>query len=321
MIKLFKGGIVAQIIVVVIVAVVLWLPSFFAPPDMNSISGGSIAYEMLQRWLSGHPYTATFIAFFSVVGEGLLLNMILYNYKLLSQSSLLPMLLYIVMMSTSGEALTLTPIVVTNLIFILALPYLLSDANLSITRDDVFMGGTMIGLGMMVYAPMAWMWIPLLVLFTTYKLYNVHDIIMALLGFLAPLIPVGFILFCQGTLAETATALWQDLQGFRLTAEGSVWSWIGSGLMLAVILVAVIKGLEYESEQPMVVQKCAKTIAAPMLAGLIVLFYAPLLPLDTAIFAISAAFMGTICLLNFKRKVWVADILLLGIIVIAVIKI
>lgn len=307
MLKLFKGNIVVQITVVVVVAVLLWWPGFAGSSVMTPGDGGAIFYNLLYKWFGSTPKLASITAFFVLLGEGLLLNVILYNQKLIQGDTLMPTFLYVVLMSMGGDSLTLSPILMVNLMLILSLPYTLSSANLSLSREDVFMGGVMVGLSAMFYVPSIWLWIPLILLFTVYKLYNIHDYIMVLLGFAAPLILPAFWLYCEGELEMEWIRIWDDLRDVALVAEGSTIEWIASGAMLLAIAVSLIKGLSIQGDQTMAIQKSTSTMTLPIIAGLAMMTYSPLIPINTQVSAMSIAFLGTVGLLSVRRKKWIPD--------------
>ena len=109
MLKTFRTNIPVQIAIILVASVLLW--KGFIHPQHVLLEGGGDLYHFICGAMS--PAVATIVAFVLVLAEGVLLNSILYRHKMITQSSLLPMLFYIIAMSIGHP--TLSPVIVGSL--------------------------------------------------------------------------------------------------------------------------------------------------------------------------------------------------------------
>ena len=191
MLKIFRTDVFLQIVIILVVSVAMWVGVFIHPQPMPMVGGGQLYY-----WLTGMltPLWGTIIAYVLVLLEGFLLNGILYRHKMIAQSTLLPMLFYVIAMSLGTP--TLTPILLGSLMLLIAIDQLmLTTTLLSLPLDKVFAAAAAIALATLFCPAMAVFFIPLIASMFNYSLYGWRDWTMFLLGLLAPYIILETIFF------------------------------------------------------------------------------------------------------------------------------
>ena len=106
MIKIFKQNGIGQFVVLLAATLLLWMGPISRPPAMVPAEGYAPLYDLLFRILLGHDRLAAILAMLVVIAESLILSSTLYNYKLMSQGTILPSLLYVAAMSMSLPMMT-----------------------------------------------------------------------------------------------------------------------------------------------------------------------------------------------------------------------
>ena len=168
MLKIFRNNVVFQIVVILVVSIVMWSKAWVNPVGDFPEGGGSLFY-----WITGlmSPRVAAIVAWLLVIGEGVLLNSIMYQHRLITQSTLLPLLLYVVAMSSG--TLTLTPMMVGMLFVLLGLQcFFLMGSQVTVSIDKIFGASASIGMAILLCPTMAVMVIPLVACMFSHSLYG-----------------------------------------------------------------------------------------------------------------------------------------------------
>ncbi len=319
MLNLFRKNMAVQVLLIVVALVLLWLQPLITPPPMTaSPDTDGVLYSLLVNWLSGVSRLAVIIAMILVLAEGLLLNILLSDIGLVPQTTLLPTLLYITMMSAT--ATTLTPIVPVSAALI-GCTYLLMlrGTLLTIPTSRICSATALIGLCSLFYLPALAILVSYLFVAISFRLYNWRDIVALLLGFLAPYVLLVTVLFMTDGLAEWWSATAASLGGFSFHIAATEPLPLIANILLALIVAASIFMLWGKlGEHPVMWQKNASTVMLLSIGAIIMLFYSHLLPVDLSFFAIPFALCGTHMLLpkrngniigHRKQRLWIYDVL------------
>lgn len=308
MIKIFKQNIILQLAIILIVVVALWWPAFAMPVTMNEANCEAPVFGLVYEWLAGSPFLASGLALVLVLIEGLLINEMVYTNKMLGQGTLLPMMVYVMAMSLGRDNLTITPMVMVNLWLILSLHWALSKSNLTISSGDLFGVAAMVAIATLCYVPAIWLIVPMLLLIPTYKLYSWRDWMQMILGLLAPMIPVLVWWFWKGSLTMHAANMLNGLTEWCPELTTDAMAWVASGVWLLIALVVYVDGLSAMGEQTLQLQKSATVIVLPVIAGLIMISYGRILPLNMQAMAVSLAYYVTTYAFSIKRRAWMFDV-------------
>jgi len=320
MLRLFKHNVMMQLIIILVVALALWLPSFLHPAAMVSI-GASPLYDLLYRWLSHYPFLSTLIAFVLVLEEGWLLNLALYRHKITSQNTLLPMLVYVCLMSHGGGTLTLSPMIMVNLLLLGGVNKMMVPDTLIVSQNQILVASTYTALASLFYQPALLLLLPLAIIFMVNSLYRWRHWVLLLLGFLAPYLLVFTIFFMNDRLDYTFYLMRSLLMDYSLThvvLPDSAWGYITQVGTLLLVLVALIHIISTANEHTTMFRINVATACLPMVAGVLMLGFGNMLPVDMQLIAFPASTMLAIYLLESnptsKRKAITYDIILLLII-------
>lgn len=236
MLKIFRNNVVFQIVVILVVSIVMWSKAWVNPVGDFPEGGGSLFY-----WITGlmSPRVAAIVAWLLVIGEGVLLNSIMYQHRLITQSTLLPLLLYVVAMSSG--TLTLTPMMVGMLFVLLGLQcFFLMGSQVTVSIDKIFGASASIGMAILLCPTMAVMVIPLVACMFSHSLYGWRDWTMLVLGLAAPFILIETYYFVCDELFYRNYLLVYALTDFSWHARGGLASGVISGVFVILLLWGVL---------------------------------------------------------------------------------
>ena len=303
-----------QLIVILIVALAMWVGSFISPSPIPMIGGGHLYY-----WLVGlfPPLVGTIVGFVLVLVEGFLLNAMLYRHKMITQSTLLPMLFYVIAMSLGTP--TLTPIVLGNLMLLLALDQLmLTGTLLSLPLDKVFGSATCIALATLFCPAMAVFFIGLVASMFNYSLYSWRDTTMLILGALAPYLIVETIFFLSDQLFYRNYLILYSFTDIHFTAKGNWIEWVGSGLFLLILIMGIGAVFVNSQNRTINFKKNISTILLFLLSSVAYILYTSVVPIPTQAFAIPFACCCTSLFIEPRRKEFGANLMFVLLIVLFV---
>lgn len=304
MLKAFRTNIIFQIVVILAVAVLMWTKSFAHPLAAPVEGGGGLFY-----WLTGRmsPITATLVGFVLVIAEGVLFNSILYRHKLITQSSLLPTLFYIIAMSIGHP--TLTPVMMGSLFLLLAIEQLLLTTTLlSIGIDKTFGAAASLGMAVVLCPTLVVFLIPLLISMFNYSLYSWRDWTMLILGLLAPFIVLEtYYLLCDELFYRNYLLLYA-VTSVQIVAGGNAVQWITSIVFLLVLIAGLVTAIGSGQNRNINFNKNTTTLLLSVLGSIALSLYSQLFPVPTQAYAIPFAAGATFLFIEPRRKEFVPNV-------------
>lgn len=286
-----------QALLILAALALLWLKPILTSATMQPTSGDGILYRLLLSWLGDHSGWAITLTMILVLSEGLVLNILLTSVGLVSQTSLLPTMLYI--LATSANGIPLTPILLVNAVLIAFVGSLmLHGSSLSVSTSKISLATAMLALCTMIYTPSIMFLATYLLVVINYRLYSWRDWLALILGFAAPNIVLVVCLY----LCHNLSGWWADLYssgitfGFNLD-HMSITSIIANIFIALVMVIALIAQLSSQNERTIKWQKNASTVILLYVGGIAMLTCEFPLTTATAAFAIPFALCGNTLLL------------------------
>ena len=315
MLKIFRTDVFLQIVIILVVSVAMWVGVFIHPQPMPMVGGGQLYY-----WLTGMltPLWGTIIAYVLVLLEGFLLNGILYRHKMIAQSTLLPMLFYVIAMSLGTP--TLTPILLGSLMLLIAIDQLmLTTTLLSLPLDKVFAAAAAIALATLFCPAMAVFFIPLIASMFNYSLYGWRDWTMFLLGLLAPYIILETIFFVSDQMFYRNYLIFYSFTDIHLYASGNWQQWTTSLLFLLLLIMGLGAAFVNSQSRSINFKKNISTLLLFILGSLAYILYTSIIPLPTEAFALPFACCCTSLFIEPRRKEFGANMFFVLIVVMFVV--
>lgn len=322
MLKIFKtNNLIAQVLMLLGLVIVLWGGAFVNPEPMAPGENFAPLYDWLYDHLSPFPRLCTLLGLLLVVGEGILLNYILNEFKLLPNNTMLPMFLYVLLMSFSGNLLTVNSFLICNLFVILAVGQLFTSGVLVLPFNKTFNASMFLGIAILLDSIAATLLLFLLLVIVVYRLYSWRDIVVILLGLLAPYILFFTWMFLIDRLEYSLYLMVYSMEEIHLILDFSNMPLaITHCILLVMILASMVVSIGDASDNTAIFRRNAAVINSLNVVAFAALLYGLALPFNTQIFAIVFAFMGTIFFLSPHRRNWIFEVLMGLLIVMSIVN-
>ncbi|MBW6483989.1 MAG: hypothetical protein K0B10_13135 [Vicingaceae bacterium] len=135
-----------------------------------------------------------------VVGEGLYLNYLANQFKLLNQNTHLPLILFVLLNGFSSAGLILNSTHLVHLFLLLALHQMLQMYNERKVNFKAFNVGLFVGLASVIYLPVVVLMLLVWFVIRYVKPIYWKEYVASILGFVVPCIYVGFYYFMNDNL-------------------------------------------------------------------------------------------------------------------------
>ena len=311
MLRIFRTNVVLQIFIILIVAVLMWIGVFIHPRPTPIEGGGQLYY-----WITGllSPLASTIIAFVLVIVEGVLLNSMLYRHKMMTQSSLMPLLFYIIAMSIGRP--TLTPMLLGSLFLIIGMSQLmLTTTLLSLDLDKIFGASASIACATLFCPAMAVFLVPLIANMFNFSLYGWRDWTMLILGILAPYIVLETYYYMVDELFYRNYLILYGLTDINWSVGGSLIDWIGSLIFLLLFVVGFGSTVINGQNKTINFKKNLTAILLFTVGSILFTLYTHIFPIHTQAFAIPFALCTTLLFVDPKRDLWWQNLIFVLVIV------
>lgn len=323
MINIFKKSVAAQLFTILLIAIAMWMGRLMHPISMPAPTNSAPLYELLYLIFSSFPQLATILALLLHLGTGALLNNLLFERKLIQSNMLLPMLLYVVTASLIPEGQTLTPTLFVNILLLWILHILIAtDTRFKLSQNQSFGVAALLAIATLFYFPAITMAIPLLILLIfIHKFFNLHDITILLLGFLAPYILVFTISYLHNNLSSLFLEMYNELSQWNLTySMPNNIELITFALFLLSLLISLLFLINFTGSKTVIYRNNSTTVLLTLICSIAMLFYCPHFSIESQSLAITFAFTGSLWLINSRTKPWILNATLTLWIIVSVIN-
>jgi len=188
LVKLFNKSYILQYVLIIITGAVLWLGAFIHPAELvlnpdHLISPGKVFIQ----WVSpGSLVVSTVIAFLLMLSGAFLLNYIVTKNNIFPKNSLVPALIYIILMSHNPEMLWLNPALFTVIFILLVLDKIFLTYNRSEDYESIYLMGFLISIASFFYIPAIFLVFFIWFTFLAYRLSFWREWIIVLFGLMTP---------------------------------------------------------------------------------------------------------------------------------------
>lgn len=148
--KFYKSDKLLVLVSLPIIAALFWLPGLLNPVETD-FSQASPLFQWVNDGLS--PLFSRILAMIIVVVSALIINGVINNNEVFDRNTFLPALMYLIAMSSIKEYQILSPIVVSNLFWILAFRRLFNIYRQVACKKEVFDATILILIGALFYFP------------------------------------------------------------------------------------------------------------------------------------------------------------------------
>lgn len=163
--KFYKSDNLTGLVLLPIIGILFWLPALLSPPVVDFSNASPVFQWVLNL---GSPFFSTAIALLIIVISALILNDVINKNEIFIRNTFLPALIYLISMSAIKEHQVLSPIVISNLFWILAFKRLFNIYSQVPCKKEVFDATVLILFGGLFYFPsilmVALVWVALIIL-------------------------------------------------------------------------------------------------------------------------------------------------------------
>ena len=311
MLKTFRRNMVLQLIIIVATTVLFWLPALITggTAGVHTFDGGPL-YRLLAGWLPRRA--AVIIGMLLVLTEGFILAKTLFNYKIIGQGTLLPMLLFTTAMSVGSDQLTLTPMLLGLLFIALAVDQqMINTSLLSLPIGKIFGASCLTALAALCWPPLAVFLLTIIFNMINYRQYHLNEWIMILLGFAAPFIIAETYFFLNDQLLYRNYLMMYSLLDVGITIGGTTTQWVASSLFAAVFIISLAASIMGLTSRTINFTKNVTAMILFLFGGLALAAYSRTLPVTPQVLAIPFAISGTMLLIEPKRNEWCWNLVIL----------
>lgn len=310
MIKIFKTNGVLQIAIIVAAVVAIWIGAFLKPIEMAEDEICGPVYRLMKMGLAELPTVSTIVALLLTLAEGYLLNRLLYQKGLIPLNTLMPTLLYVIVMGMGVRSCGLTPAVVANLWVVLALMSMMPKENMIMEEGKIFNTGLWCSMALLTWMPAVFVLVPIVIGQITYKMYKGREWAVNILGLMAPIIIVLTTLFMMDKLGMMAVYAETLASGLGLRYDGGAWSIVETSVMGLMVIVTTAGTVRILFGRTIEQRKHGLVIVSLLIFSIASMFYVSLMPIDGGPYALVLATTGSIFLMEKKKKLWIYDIII-----------
>ncbi len=188
LVRLFKKASWYAPLLLILLAAPLWLGRFLdtaqAVPDITACSAP--LFVLLGNFWKYHPLVGAIFAMTLLIIQAFSINYVATSNAFTDRYSALPGLIYLLLMSSSPEMISLNPILLANLFLIPAMNKLIDVHKEQQIAKELFNSGFLIGLASLFYYPALVIFLALIASVFIYYIVNFRRLIAAILGLITP---------------------------------------------------------------------------------------------------------------------------------------
>jgi hypothetical protein len=239
-VKFFRASFAAQYAVLILTALLLWLPAFLQPVSFISQDDLSPLSHLLSQWLVHLPQLTVGLAFLLMLLQALFFNAILAANQLSLRVGSIGAFIYILLMSQSIQQTAMYDYLLAALFILAALHTILLMQNTENTTYYLFNAGIFISLASLFYFPaiilFVWLWLSLFIL----RIQYLREWGITMVGLITPYFFLASWYYLTDQLFWRFEAYTKAFERFgRIDAN---FTWL-NGLVWGVVLVLVVLSL------------------------------------------------------------------------------
>lgn len=260
--------------------VALWHPVFVFPsPPVHQTSG--IFGIKLNDWSEGHLFSSQVVAILLLWGQALLVSTLVNRHRISPDSNLIPGLIYILVTSCFKEFLHLSPVLVANTFFLIALYNLFDTYKKTSCADLLFNTGLWLGIASLFYMPYLYFIVFCFIAINILRSANLKEYLIVLNGLMVTYFLAGVYFFWQDQLPWFFEQQFHRQAGFIIPhLKWDNAAGIPAGIFLTLILFTLFNAGSYTYKQNISTQKFISVLFLALFFGGVVVLFQQQISLD-----------------------------------------
>lgn len=287
MIRFFRNSFFIQYLMLLVLALLLWLPSFIVLPAMPEQTGVTPLYDLVVAFLAPRPLLSQIIAFVLFIVEAFVFNEIMVVGKTEPKVSSMGCFAFVFLMALTPAQTAFTPTLLATA-FMLPILYLLYKIPLlQKIETDLLNIGLLLSLVSMCYVYSVLLLIWVMIALVIQKSKSVRYQFIPIIGFFLPYLFFFAIHYVKGDLVETAEAYADFFSGFSLSVKGfDVYS------IVAFAIIVLLSFLPLGSNTLFAQERLVDVRQNITIASLMFLFTVVMIVLEGSVFGCGLAFLA-----------------------------
>ncbi len=243
--------------VMLLVYILLLRFSVFIAPFQWEPSGHGILCDMLYGLVGSQSVVAHIIAMALLMLQGYLVNLISINYRLGNEINLFPGLFYVWCCCAIPDFLYLSPVLIGNTFFLIALYQIFDTYKNPACADKIFNAGLWLGVASLFYYPFVFFLIVLLAALSILRAFNLQELLMIMVGMFLPYFFIGLYFFWFDNFDH----FWENQVGrnfgfFEFSLIPFSWdTWVKVALFVVIMAYVLANSNFYLAKKNIQVQK------------------------------------------------------------------
>ena len=260
LIGFFRKSYFFQYFILVIMAGVFWMGAFLHPelPDSKVDTFLMPAYVLLINLIGSNALLGVIVAFILVLTEAFLFNYILIKNELVPKNTLIPAMVYVILLSHSKSLLHLHPALISSLFIIIILYNLFQVYAEEEAYSKIFNSGFLAAVASFFYFPVFYFIFYIWFTFIVYRLYKWRDWLIPFTGLITPYLFLFTYFLWSDKLflaVDAYSNYYSTIAFFPLYNEFSLFEWIITGMILLFFLWSFFWLLGEIQEKTIVIRK------------------------------------------------------------------
>lgn len=227
----------------VVIAVFLWIDGFLQYDQLGTdTSYGAPLYTPIAAFFDQYRLLNVLLSFVFMLVQAFMLNRIIAGKNLVERNSLLPALMYIVLMSSSFALMGMHPVLFANFFLIIALDKIFDVFSEEDVFLEIFNVGLFISIAAMFFFPALWFILLIISALVIYYFVNVRGFLASIIGFFTPWMFLAVYYYWFDRLdekfAELSLMQWSVLS---FSLELTPFGWTSLSVIGVISLVAVVR--------------------------------------------------------------------------------
>lgn len=285
-------------------AALLYASVFFIPAESREIINAGIFSDWVYGLLGTNATLHAIVVIVLLWLQSFLINDIGIENRIQSEQSLFAGLFYILLCSCISDFKYLSPELMGNTFFIIAVGQLMKTYQKKSVADHIFNVGFWLGIAGLFYFSFVYVFFWGIIGVSSLRVFRLKEAIQNLFGFLTPYILVGTSFFFTGQFGDfwnKAVASNTAFMGFYMS--GDIASWVKIGIVAIVVIIALLSYGSFVKKKIMQVQrKIGSLYSALFVITLTVFFQANIQVEHLLLYMVPLSFFVAMLFMQMKRN-------------------
>jgi hypothetical protein len=244
LIRLFRRTGPAEIFLILLIALVVWLSAFFNPtvPDtFNYDLNPMPLYGLLKQLIGGNAFYGVMFSFSLILLMLFLITNFNTTHFFINERTFLPSVIFVLLTGLFPRYQTLNPVLPAAVFLMLAIRRIIDSYRKATTAYNFFDASLLIGTGSLFYANLVWYAIIVFIGIAIFRTGNIKELVISLIGLVTPaLITIGIYYIADKDISSLSNLLNNNLFSGSEKYSFSVFAAIALILLGLIILISTV---------------------------------------------------------------------------------